>query len=387
MQRAIVLFGLLTGIAVAQGPATLVNGQAPVTIEGAWALNHSLSEIPREIGFNPIWATVPADGNQGGGATGGGGGGGGRRGGRGGGGGGVNRGPTGTRPESYEDAQRRDALVAEARTPPARLTIVDTPSAITISTDLGQSWTFHPDLREETIQIDRAAVPTTTSRDAKGVLIVFHASPTREVRYTFSRSATPPQLIVEVQFLEHGNGDKERLVYEPAGAPSAPAATTSSASSAAPPPGAAGQPPGAAVDQRPGAELKGLNRIGVVVEDLGDQATACGLKKDAIESAVSKQLSDGGFTVRRNSDDDTYLYLLVLTANLSNGTCLSRYDAFLYTHATTKLSYHDRPVLVQVLLMHRGGMGSSAASAHPATVGKGLETFVGLFIDQIRSAQ
>jgi len=352
------------------------------TIEGAWALNRTLSDVPREIGFNPVWATVPPDGNQGGGATGGGGGG--RRGGRGGGGGGVNRGPTGGRPESYEDAQRRDALVAEARTPPARLTIVDTPSAITISTDLGQSWTFHPELREESIQIDRASVPATTSRDAKGVLIVFHASPTREVHYMFTRSATPPQLVVEVQFLEHGNGDKERLVYEPAGAGSAPAATTSSAST---PPGAAGQPPPGAIDSRPGAELKGLNRIGVVVEDLGDQATACGLKKDVIESAVSKQLSDGGFTVRRNSDDDTYLYLLVLTANLSSGACLSRYDAFLYTHATTKLSYHDRPVLVQVLLMHRGGMGSSAAAAHPATVGKGLETFVGLFIDQIRSAQ
>jgi hypothetical protein len=387
MHRVIVLLGLLTGIAVVQGPATLLHGQAPATIEGAWALNRTLSDVPREIGFNPVWATAPPDGSQGGGATGGGGGGGGggRRGGRGGGGGGgVNRGPTGARPESYDDAQKRDALVTEARTPPARLTIVDTPSAITVSTDLGQSWTFHPDLREEQIQIDRASVPTTTSRDAKGVVIVFHASPTREVHYTFTRSATPPQLIVEIQFLEHGNGDKERLVYEPAGAGSSPAATTSSAST---PPGAAGQPPAGAIDSRPGAELKGLNRIGVVVEDLGDQATACGLKKDAIESAVSKQLSDGGFTVRRNSDDDTYLYLLVLTANLSNGSCLSRYDAFLYTHATTKLSYHDRPVLVQVLLMHRGGMGSSAAAAHPATVGKGLETFVGLFIDQIRSAQ
>ena len=132
--------------------------------------------------------------------------------------------------------------------------------------------------------------------------------------------------------------------------------------------------------------MKGLNRLGIVVEDLGDQATACGLSREAIESAVSKQLSGGGFTVRRNSDDDTYVYINVMTASMPNGTCFSRYDAFLYTHATTKLPYHDRPVLVQVLLMHRGGMGSSATSAHPATVARGLENFIGLFISQIRSA-
>ena len=107
------------------------------------------------------------------------------------------------------------------------------------------------------IQVDRASVPATTSRDAKGVVVAFHASPTREVRFTFTRSTTPPQLIVDIQFLEHGAGDKARLVYEPASANSAPAATTSSAATAPAP----GQPPGGSVDQRPGAELKGLNRM------------------------------------------------------------------------------------------------------------------------------
>jgi hypothetical protein len=101
---------------------------------------------------------------------------------------------------------------------------------------------------------------------------------------------------------------------------------------------------------------------------------------------MTKQLSDAGFTVRKNSDEDTYLYVNIMTASVGSATCLSRYDAFLYTHAITKLSYRDRPVLVQVLLMHRGGMGSSAATAHAATIAQGLENFVGLFINQIRSA-
>ena len=34
----------------------------------------------------------------------------------------------------------------------------------------------------------------------------------------FTRAANPSQLIVDVQFLEHGQGDKARLVYEPASA-------------------------------------------------------------------------------------------------------------------------------------------------------------------------
>jgi hypothetical protein len=374
MHRATALVGFLTASTVAGWQFPSVHGQSPATLEGAWALNRSISELPREIGFNPAWAAAPPEGQNAG--TPGGGGGRGRRGSGGG-------GPSGPRPESYEDAQRRDALVAEARNPPARLTIVDTPSAITITDELGQSRTFHPDLREESIQVDRASVRATTTREANRLLIVYHAGANREVRYTYSRSANPSQLMVEIQLLDHGAGDKARRVYEPAGAGTEPPGPASAASATAAP---AGQSSSAAVDQRPGAELKGLSRLGIVVEDPGDQAVACGLNGGAIESAVSKQLSGGGFTVRRNSDDDTYVYINVMTASMPNGTCLSRYDAFLYTHATTKLPYHDRPVLVQVLLMHRGGMGSSAASAHPATVARGIESFIDLFITQIRSA-
>jgi hypothetical protein len=101
---------------------------------------------------------------------------------------------------------------------------------------------------------------------------------------------------------------------------------------------------------------------------------------------LSKRLTDGGFAVRKNSDEDTYVYVNVITTSLPNGTCVSRYDAFLYTHATANLSYHDRPVLVQVSLIHRGGIGSSAPTAHPAAVARGLETYVDLFVTQIRDA-
>src|SRR4051794_4754256 len=87
---------------------------------GVWTLNRDLSEFPREIGFNPSWAVIPRDGQTGSPS----GGGGGQRG-SGGGGGRTAPGASPARSESYEDAQHRDVLTAEARNPPTRLTIVD----------------------------------------------------------------------------------------------------------------------------------------------------------------------------------------------------------------------------------------------------------------------
>src|SRR5262249_56725753 len=78
-----------------------------------------------------------------------------------------------------------------------------------------------------------------------------------------------------------------------------------------------------AFDARPGAELRGLKSLGILVEDLGAQAVACGLNHDAIEAALSKRLTDGGFTVRRNSDEDTYAYVNVMTTTAANRTCAS----------------------------------------------------------------
>ena len=65
---------------------------------------------------------------------------------------------------------------------------------------------------------------------------------------------------------------------------------------------------------------------------------------------------------------------------------MSRYDAFLYTQATAKLSYHDQPVLVQVSLMHRGGMSSSSPTTHLPTVVRGLEGYVDVFATQVHDA-
>ena len=260
-----------------------------------------------------------------------------------------------------------------------------------MTTELGESRTFHPNGREESIEIQATPINVTASRDGERLIVRYHVDANRDVQYTFSHAASPPQLIVDLELFEKGTaGDTARLVYEPGLDTGQRTATTTAANPAAsgapsPKAGTMAAAPHETFDERPGAEFRGLKSLGILVEDLSAQAIACGLNHDALETALAKRLTDGGFSVRRNSDEDTYLYVNVMTTS-ANATCTSRFDAFLYTTATANLSYRDRPALVQVSLIHRGGMVSSAAVTHAATVGRGLEGYVDTFIAQIRDA-
>ena len=161
---------------------------------------------------------------------------------------------------------------------------------------------------------------------------------------------------------------------------------SASESSKAPVPASADRLPAQTYHQQPDVELKGLTKLGIVVEDLSPQAAACGLSQGTLETAVSKRLSDAGFRVLRNSDEDTYVYVNVITTSLSTGLCVSRYDAFLYTHTTAKLSYQVTPVLVQVSLLHKGGIAGGASAAHAEGVLRGVQEYIDQFASRIRDA-
>ena len=376
-------FTVVCVVSVALGwcVSSRTSAQATSPLGGIWSLNKSLSEFPKEIGFDIVLPNVGDSQGQGAAPSGG-------RGRRGSSrsGGGV---PLAARPESYQDGQRMRILVGEVREPSSRLTIVDTPSVVTITNDLGQSRVLHPTGREESVDVENIPIAVTTTRDGDKLIVLYHVEQNRDVRWTYSPSTNPPRLSVQAQLIEKGKeGDKATRVYDSglsnvAAAPQ-PGAAPSSAGSR--PPGLPGAPAPEQFDQRPGAEFAGLKSVGVLVEDLGPEARACGLRQDVIEDALAKRLTAGGLSVRKNSDEDTYVYVNIITTSLANGTCVSRYDAFLYTHATSKLSYHDRPVLVQVSLMHRGGIGASAIGPHSASVVRGLEGYVDVFVTQIHDA-
>ena len=159
-----------------------------------------------------------------------------------------------------------------------------------------------------------------------------------------------------------------------------------------PPPGAQaspatpGQAPTPARAPGPDPELRGLKALGLVVEELSAQAAACGLSQAPVEAAVSKSLADAGFKVQRNADEDTYVYVQVMTTSASSGLCVSRYDVFLYTFASTTLSYQVAPVLVQVSLLHKGGLTGGAPATHGEAVVKGVKQYADEFASRIVGA-
>ena len=360
---------------------TLWSAQDAPHLDGSWTLNRAFSQIPRDVGFN--LEGLPSSGGERP-ATGGGG-----RGRRGSSGGGVTGDPYRARPQSADDASRVRQLTAEVRNPPAHLNIVEAQGTVTIADDGGHPRTFRPDGREAVLQLGDVPVRVTSTREAGTLVVVYHVEPTHDLRYSYSSTTTPPRLIVDIQFVERGGGDTVRLVYEPTRA-----TETAPSPSSSPAPPVGGRAPASAgpatasqpFNQRPDAELSGLNALGIVVEDLSAQATACGLNKDAIETALSERLSKAGLKVQRNADEDTYLYVHITTTGPSNGLCVSRYDASLYTHTTATLSYQTKPVLVQVELMHKGSMTGSALTSHPAAVLKALQEYVDQFAGRIGNA-
>lgn len=381
MTRTHAILGvLLAALAVGAGrsakASALQAAQAPLS--GEWTLDHAASQLPREIGFGINWQTSGESGSSGGGSRGG------QES------GGATRNFVAPR-ESAEDAARLRTLTDEVRAPSEHLTIADTPTAITISGDDGWTRTFHLTGRQEVLRL-AGDVPLVTAarRDGDRLVVTYDVEENRQIRYTYSVSASPRQLIVETRFLDRGKGNSVTRVYNASAAPAEP---VKPARPAGPPAGAPLVPatapaapqaaPAPKPDLTPGAELRGLTKLGVVVEGLGSQAVACGLAQDALDKAVSKSLSDAGLQIARNSDEDTYLYVNVMAAT-AGGTCVSRYDVTLYTHTTATLPYTARAVLVQVELLHKSGMAGGAPAANAQAVVRGVKEAVDQFVARIR---
>ena len=353
---------------------TAASAQEASSLAGRWILNRELSQFPREVGFNADWVAAPASSGE---ATGG------SR--------GAGGAPTPSNRTSFpvsrmsrEDSMRNKLLTDGVRNPPARLVIADTVTEVVITPETGSPRTFHPTGKEEVLQVDEVTLVTTSTRDAGRFVVRYKVNQAQELRYTFSRIASPPQLVVEVQFLDRGKGDAIKRVYEPEPAAEVPAVVAAPRPAAAPVSAAGGAAQD--YDRQPDAQFKGLVKLGLVVEGIGTQATTCGLRQDTTEAAVVKQLSGAGLKVALNSDEDTYVYVNVNTATLASGLCLSRYDVFLYTHTTAGLQYHPSPVLVDVSLMHKGGLAAGAAAAHAESVMRGLQEYVGQLATRVRDA-
>ncbi len=199
--RAIVL-GLFVAVAAAGHQRAAAQG--PTDLSGAWTLDHPSSQFPAEIGFNAD-TFVSAEGSSPGG---------GGRGERGG-----SRpldGPRAPRipQESQEDARRLRFLTDEVRLPPEHLSISVTPAVVTITPDRGAARTVQPGRRDDGVAIGPITAVTNAKWEGDRLTVAYTAETGRVVRYTYSLDPSPRQLIVDVEFVGRGGGDKVRRVYE-----------------------------------------------------------------------------------------------------------------------------------------------------------------------------
>jgi hypothetical protein len=359
---------------------TTVRAQSVSDLTGHWTLNRARSQMPQELGFDADYFQQ-APGTERDGAPGGTRSRGGSRYG--------NTRNSMPRPESADEARRLKQLTDEARLPPADLIIETSNGGIKFSDGRDFSRTFHPTGNEEVIDLGGVPVVAITRWEGAQLIILYEVEEGRQIRYAYSRASNPDRLTAEVQFIDRGHGDKVARVYEPASArtmstsPGAPAPAGGAPPGAAPP----GPPPAGAFDQSPGAEFKGLTQVGLVVEGL-QSSSACGLTEDALESAVTTHLKAAGLKVLRNTDEDTYVYVNVNTATISNGLCVSRYDVYLTSHTTATMSYRQSqpPVLVEVSLFHEGNLAGGVPAAHGDAVKKGVLEYVDQITARIKDA-
>jgi hypothetical protein len=372
-------------------PPAAARGQESGNLTGRWVLNLNQSEVDKEIGFTPAWLGTRGAGR---GSAGEGGGRGRQAPGSG------QQGGFAVPRESEEDSRRVQQLSAEARMPSPHLTIIDSRGTVTITAADDVSRTLHTGGGDDYLQIYGLPITAVTVRDRGHVVVRYKVEQERELRYTYTRETGGPKLTVDVQFVEGGRvADTVRRVYDLIG-PDAPFPTPDVTSktesraaagvSAIRPPAAAAAPSTAAppepFSQQPDAELKGLTRLRVVIEGLGAQASSCGLTEAALDATVAGKLKSAGFTVLTNTDEDSYVYVNVITGSLSTGSCVSRFDVTVFTHTTARLSYQPSPVLVQVSLLHRGGISAGAAAGHSATVIKSVSEYLDEFIARIKAA-
>jgi hypothetical protein len=353
----------LVAFSVLGGP--WLSAQSPTDLVGVWTINRQLSQFPKEVGFSASFLpTEPAGGDRAGQ----------RR---------------GVQSETQEGASRVRFLTDEVRLPPDRLTIDVTPALVTITPDPGAPRTVQPGRRDQEVKIGPITAITNASWEASRLTIAYDAGGGRVIRYAYSVGQSLTALIVDVEFIDgRGVGDRVRRVYDKAPAASTPSTSAVPRDVAQPPATfpASSPPASAALDQRPDASLKGLTRLGVVVEGIGADAAKCGLKQEALETAVTKRLMDAGFRIIRDSDDDTYLYVNINTVTASTALCVSRYDVTLYSHATAQLTHTTAPVLLQVELLHKGGLAGGGPGVHADGVLKSVLEYVDQFSTRVRDA-
>jgi hypothetical protein len=202
---------MLLGFVSAWG-YTVSAAAPPVALAGRWKLNRELSEFPKEVAFG---VGTPGDDSPQSGRAGGGSGGGGRRGGgRSRSSGGANNGGFSIQSvrESEEDVNKIKELIADAKSPSPVLTITMTETSVSVTDAQDRTRSFHPNSREEIVQLDAGPIGATAKWNGPQLAVQFTVRSDRVFRYVYSR-LPGGQLLVETR-LEEGRARERTEVIK-----------------------------------------------------------------------------------------------------------------------------------------------------------------------------
>lgn len=182
--------------AVASVALTGAAAPARPSFAGTWALDHERSEFPKEVSFGMKIGDPGKDDEE-------------QPRGRGGG----NPLVPSARFESEADAQRRQMLTEEVRTPPEKLVISETATSITIAMPPQPTRIFHPGAKEEMQQLTDNRVLTTAKWNGTVLEVRYDVGKDLALLYRYSRADEHAPLVVEASLLNKNKGTPVKRVY------------------------------------------------------------------------------------------------------------------------------------------------------------------------------
>ena len=125
--------------------------------------------------------------------------------------------------------------------------------------------------------------------------------------------------------------------------------------------------------------LKGLQAVAVLVEQLDQDSTSCGLDKTLLENSIAYPLTNSRLKVGQS--EHAAFYVQVSTLYFKNtGVCASAIDTKVFVDQPVTITTTHNTAFVEVILWSNGVMISSERSNHRRRVASELEQLTKRFV-------
>jgi hypothetical protein len=137
-------------------------------------------------------------------------------------------------------------------------------------------------------------------------------------------------------------------------------------------------------------QLRGAKTIQIVVEDLNDEATNCGLNRKSIKAAADFPISFTKLKEVTGGSQDLELYINVLTMEIkTNSTntfaCVSTIVVEVFFRNFVVIPFNEKEQYTKVRLFHERGLYSSNPLEHGELIIDSVEKYMKLFATEFNN--